>query len=66
MVTGPVRISLDQLAEDQRRFARQDDLYRVPVGSIEFGKFQLFEDGAGLAQRRDRIVKHLLLLGFGQ
>ena len=35
------------------------------LAAIEFGKFKLFEHGAGVAQFRDRRVEHLLLLGLG-
>ena len=65
MIAGSVRVALDELCENHRGFAGEDGVDRVPVGSIEFGKLQFLQNGACPAQRLDRRLKDVLLLGLG-
>src|SRR5882724_4210541 len=64
MIAGAVGITLDEIAEDQRRLAGEDGVDRIPVGRIEFVPLALLDDGARLAQFCDRSFEYLLLFGL--
>jgi hypothetical protein len=49
MGAGAVGIALDEIAEDQRRFAGENGVDRIPVDGVEFFPLARFDDSPGLA-----------------